>query len=115
MYMMSGLKFALPPNQRRAAEEGLFGRSDMIRVPTLSLAELLRQHDLIEVDYISIDIEGGEYDTLAAFPFEEFDVDVWSIECGQKETERARLAALMEKNDYRLVHHLGGDQIWIKR
>lgn len=115
MYMMSGLKFALPPDQRRAAEEGLFGRSDMLRVPTLPLADLLRKHDLVEIDYISIDIEGGEMDVLSAFPFDEFDVDVWSVETSSDLQQRARFAELMEHNDYRLTTHLGSDQIWIKR
>lgn len=115
MYMMSGLKIALPPDQRRAAEEGLFGRSDMIKVPTLSLADILRKHELDAVDYLSIDIEGGEFDALEAFPFEEFEIDVWSIECGSATEDRARLMSLMDRNDYRLVSHLGSDQIWIKR
>jgi FkbM family methyltransferase len=43
-----------------------------IRVPTISLTELLEQNDLTEIDLLSMDIEGAEEAALAGFDIERF-------------------------------------------
>ena len=39
----------------------------------------------IEIDFISLDVEGAEVEFLSCFPFEKYDVKVWSIEINKNE------------------------------
>ena len=51
-----------------AHREGHEGRlsEDCITVPALSLAELMKNHDVEEIDLLKIDVEGAEYEILHA-------------------------------------------------
>ena len=72
------------------------------QVPTVSLGDLLDNHDAPRViDYLSIDTEGSEYDILAAYDFSR------SIRCITAEHNhtpaRAKLRALLGNRGYREV------------
>ena len=86
--------------------------TEVIRVPTRTLADILRDHGLIRLDYLSIDIEGGERAVLERFPFAEFDIQAWSIEVNEADPEIARI---MSGVGYVLDAHIGVDQIWVRR
>lgn len=44
-----------------------------IEIEAITLIELFKQYDVPKIiDYISLDIEGGEYDALLGFPFNEY-------------------------------------------
>jgi FkbM family methyltransferase len=50
-------------------------------VQTVTLNELLRYHKAPRtIDYVSIDIEGAEWDAISTFNFEEYNVLIWTIE-----------------------------------
>ncbi|HEU0220868.1 MAG TPA: FkbM family methyltransferase [Paracoccaceae bacterium] len=108
---MGGLTASLGPTARRAIEADPRTEAALIRVPTRPLAEILAGQGLSQVDYLSIDIEGGELPVLAAFPFAQFDIAAWSIEVNEATPEIARI---MGAADYRLAAHIGVDQIWVR-
>ncbi len=59
-----------------------------------------------EIDYISLDIEGGEYDALTKFPFKTHQVTLWTIEHNAHEDSgimKQKIRDLMYKNGYHLV------------
>lgn len=109
-YMMSGLLESLPPSTQASLNKGLLGHSRFVTVPTLPLEDLLRRHNLSQIDLLSIDIEGGELDALRNFPFDEFEIDIWTIEAYDTTGEIDRI---MRAADYRLACHIGADQVWI--
>lgn len=48
---------------------------------TISLHDFLRKHEAPkQIDYISVDTEGSEYEILKEFPFDEWDVRCWTVE-----------------------------------
>jgi FkbM family methyltransferase len=78
--------------------------SDVITVDTLTLNDLLRNYGAPnKVDYISIDTEGSEFEILAAFDFDAFDVRLFSIEHNFTPRE-VDTDKLMRRHGYRRVY-----------
>ena len=56
-------------------------QGQVISVPTISLHDMLVKYGAPrQIDYISIDTEGTEYEILAAFPFDQWDVQLLTVE-----------------------------------
>lgn len=67
---------------------------------TISLNDFLEFHQAPKtIDYISIDTEGSEYSILENFPFQNWDVQMWTIEHNFTE-QREKIRVLMEANGY---------------
>lgn len=65
-------------------EEGMIGRltegADQT-IKTQTLRTIINSFNLPRfVDYVSLDVEGSEYDVLLGFPFDLVDVSLWTIE-----------------------------------
>ncbi len=57
------------------------------------------------IDYISLDVEGQEYNVITKFPFKDYRVRVWTIEHNAHEDNgemRDKIRELMIKNRYKL-------------
>jgi FkbM family methyltransferase len=75
------------------------GRTAKLR--TISLHDLLKEHEAPHtIDYISIDIEGGEYEVLSGFPFSSWDVRYLTIEHNFG-ARREDIFNIMTRNGYR--------------
>jgi len=69
-------------------------------VTTVSLNDLLRSHGApAQIDYMSIDTEGSEYDILSNFDFDTFRVRLFSIEHNFTDNE-IRIDRLMAEKGY---------------
>ena len=79
--------------QRAAAE-----RYD---VETISLNDLLDQHGVEKVDYLSVDTEGSELMILTPFDFGRFRPRVITVEHGYVPERRAGLFELLSRHGYR--------------
>ncbi|MGH1349654.1 MAG: FkbM family methyltransferase [Methyloligellaceae bacterium] len=86
-------------------------KEKIIKVPTLPLQDLLRDHNLKDIDYCSLDVEGAEYSILSNFPFDEFNIRAWTIENNRQTTD---IAELMISKGYELLVVLGVDEIYKK-
>jgi FkbM family methyltransferase len=54
---------------------------DVATFTTISLADFLQQHDApYDIDYLSIDTEGSEYEILATFPFDRWRIKLITVE-----------------------------------
>lgn len=70
-------------------------------VETVSLQDLLAQHGAPSViDYMSVDIEGSEYEVLRGFDFGQYDIRVITVEHNFVEPERSQIFALLGKAGY---------------
>jgi hypothetical protein len=56
-----------------------------------------------EVDFISVDTEGTEFEILNAFPFQDWKIRVFCIEHNFSKN-RPYIQKLMEKNNYTLLN-----------
>jgi FkbM family methyltransferase len=70
-------------------------------VETISLEDLLDLHNAPrEIDYISIDTEGSEYEIIKGFDFNSYEVQIFTIEHNYGEN-RELINTIMLKNGYR--------------
>jgi len=70
-------------------------------VDTVSLTDLLDQHlSPLNIDYISIDTEGSEFNILSTFNFEKYRVNIFSVEHNFIDDKRLKIQNLMESKNY---------------
>jgi FkbM family methyltransferase len=91
------------------AEHG--GSHQMIEVEALPFSALVDRYALEEVDYLSIDTEGGELAILEAIDFDRVPIRVVGIENDSHDDRIERL--LLAAGFSRLVR-VRGDDLWIK-
>jgi FkbM family methyltransferase len=84
----------------------------IITVPALTLEAVLDKHGLKSVDYLTLDIEGAEFNVLRAFPFNKFSIDIFDIE---DNFGNFPIEALMNSNGYDKLIRLGVSDIYRKR
>ena len=73
-------------------------------VETISLNDLISEHvDKKQIDYISIDTEGTEFEILKNFDFKKRNIEVFTIEHNFIEEKRDKIFKIMTKNDYKRV------------
>ena len=72
----------------------------VVRMRTVSLEDFLRQNEAPrEIDYMSIDTEGSEYNILAAFPFDRWTIRLITVEHNFTPAREA-IRALLEEHGY---------------
>ena len=108
---MGGLVETLSARDVAVLQGDAYTKSLTINVPTRRLEDVLHERGLATIDYISMDIEGGEAAALRDFPFRDFTITAWSIE--NKELDQAIFRA-MTANGYRLRETLGVDELYVK-
>jgi FkbM family methyltransferase len=108
---MSGLTASYDTRLRETVESDPRHKGELIKVKTRTLSRILDQHFLKEVDYISLDVEGGELAVLSSFPFDKYAVHAWTIE---NNTDSTEIPALMRDKGYKLVEALGVDGVYVK-
>ena len=74
----------------------------LYQVPTVSLLDLLAQHNApSKIDYLSIDTEGSEFQILNKFDFEKYDIKIVTVEHNYLMPDRADLNALLRSKGYK--------------
>ncbi|WGI20546.1 FkbM family methyltransferase [Amylibacter sp. IMCC11727] len=79
---------------------------------TKTLNDILAAQNIDKVDFLSLDVEGGEMSILSNFDFDAVDVEIWSVENNTQETA---IPELMRDNGFDLIEFAGVDDIFRKR
>ena len=91
-------------NSDMHAENRSTSPGDVYSVDTVSLVDLLQQHGSPHhIDYISVDVEGGEVAVLENFDFDTYHVDLWTIEHNFQIHARERIFEIMTDNGFERV------------
>lgn len=73
---------------------------NVVRMRTISLHDLLRKYDAPrDIDYLSIDTEGSELEILSAFPFDQWNIRLITVEHNFTE-DRLKIRALLQGQGY---------------
>ena len=111
--MYSGLINNFDPRHLDRIEKEMHmfgGEKHIIWVDCSTLKSLFEKHSLTHIDFISIDIEGGELEALQSIDFEKVLIDVIVIENNFKETI---LQEYLETKNYVLKTRIGKDDIYM--
>jgi hypothetical protein len=85
-------------------------------VTSISLTELLDQNGSPrQVDYMSIDTEGSEYEILSAFDFDKYEVRILTVEHNFQPAREEILQLLTSKGYERRFVHLSQVDDWYVR
>ena len=91
-------------------------RGNVIKVRTVSLNDLLESHSApANIDFMSVDTEGSEYEILRAFDFRKWNVEMFTIELGPVEKDLAIDRLMMENGYMRRFENFSGDDAWYKK
>ncbi len=94
---LSGLK----ENLDKDNNHHLRSETNTIEVETISLNDLLEQNTSNKnIDYISIDTEGSEYEILKNFDFKKYNVEIFTIEHNFIEEKRKAIFDLLTSNNF---------------
>lgn len=110
--MLSGInKYYCKDHIERIAKEG--GTSKSIKVPTVRLDTLFKKHGINRIDYLSIDVEGGEYAVIKSIDFDKVDIHVIGFEDNYPEKSVIIMSYLVGKG-YIYDSRTGGIFLWLK-
>ena len=108
--MLSGLYDNYDPKHLERIEREHGGDTKTIlQVKCITVDDLLKRHDVINIDYCSIDTEGNEMDVLNSIDFSRVKIHFFTIENNYHDP---RLEQFMEKNGYLLIDELRCDEIY---
>ena len=85
---------------------------EVISVPVRRLNDLLAEHHVTRIDYLSIDTEGADFEILSSIDLDAFDIQVIGIENSRFGD---RIISFLSKRGYELRAVLGADEIYMKR
>ena len=83
-----------------------------IMVKTITLDSLISEYTIKEIDYCSIDVEGGEFSIIENFDFSKCLIKVISLE--NSESDKTHYNSILEKHEYQFLDCVGDDEICFK-
>ncbi|MEM7057356.1 MAG: FkbM family methyltransferase [Pseudomonadota bacterium] len=107
---MSGLTASYDEGLRNQVESDPRHKGELIKVKTQTLEQILDHAEFSQIDYISLDVEGGEMSVLSSFPFDKYDIRAWTIENNTSDTE---VPELMMSKGYQRVEAIGVDDVYV--
>jgi len=108
---MSGLTSSYDESLRSKVEADPRHKGELIKVKTRTLESILDDAGLTNIDYVSLDVEGGEMSVLSSFPFEKYEIRAWTIENNTSDTE---VPQLMISKGYQRIEAIGVDDVYIR-
>ena len=86
----------------------------LVKLTTTTIGDILERADAPSfIHYVSLDIEGAEYEALKGFPFSKYKVGAFTIEHNSEEPKRRQIRELLKKNGYRFVRQRGVDDWYV--
>lgn len=87
------------------------GYSEIIDLPVRTLTDILHEHNIITVDFLSIDVEGGELDVILGLDFSQFTIRYILIENNYK-NEFKPIQNILEMHGYKKIHSFDFDELF---
>lgn len=81
-------------------------------VPSITLVDVLNYYNAPNnIDYLSLDIEGSEYDVLSSFDFETYNIEILTIEHNYS-PNREKIFNLLQDKYTRVLTEVSGKEDW---
>ena len=85
---------------------------EIVTVNTELLPNLLAKHGITDIDFCTIDTEGGEYDILKTIDFDKYRIKFIIVENNYRDT---KVGELLTGKGYQKVHKLTIDDVYMKK
>lgn len=72
-------------------------------IPCFSINTILAAMNINDVDYFSMDLEGGEWDTLNSIDYDRFNINSFSVEYLSNNKPKENIIEFMREKNYRLT------------
>lgn len=111
--MLSGLVDECSPDHRARIDREIAshgGQAEIIKVQCFDFNELMCSFGVTKINYLSIDVEGGEHAILESIDFDAIDIEIIGAE---NNYDKGRLRRLMSARGYKL-HSRVGDDFFVK-
>lgn len=99
---LGGIKSLLKPESIKAFEK-CYKKSRDIKVKTININTLLEKHKIYNIDYLSLDVEGGELNILRTWDFNKHKVKFLTIEHGNVKHYQNSINTLLTNKGF-LLH-----------
>ena len=81
-------------------------------VPSITLLDVLNYYNAPNnIDYLSLDIEGSEYDVLSSFDFETYNIEIITVEHNYS-PNREKIFNLLQDRYTRVLTEVSGKEDW---
>ena len=110
--MLSGLQRTFDPRHFARAEQhanDIGGSIEIVNVPSININELLDEHKLYYIDYLSVDTEGSELEILHSIDFDRFYIYTISVENNFSSPE---IRAFLMSKGFEYITNLDVDEIY---
>jgi len=83
-----------------------------IEIAGYNLNDLLKKHNIVHIDYLSVDTEGAEYEILNSIDFENVHISIIGVENNYSDKKIYRL---LKRSGFKLHSILGADEFYQNR
>jgi FkbM family methyltransferase len=87
------------------------GSTEIIKVPSKTLNSVLHENNVKNVDYLSIDTEGHEFNVIQSLDLEKYKVKIISVE---NSDGNKNVLNYLKQYNYNFIQNVCGDDIFIK-
>jgi len=115
--MLSGIYTFYDPRHLARIEKEIAlygGASFLIEVPVRTISSMLEECNITYVDFISIDVEGGEKNVLEGIDFNRFYIEYILLENNKYPGAFDQIAQLLIHHGYRHLYSIGYDELFVK-
>ncbi|ARF08686.1 FkbM methyltransferase [Catovirus CTV1] len=115
--MISGLKSCYDPRHRQRLETEIAkngSKSEIISVTTKRIETICDEYNVKNINYLSIDVEGAEFDVIKSINFDKVFIDVIGFENNYNDTSIPIIKYLESKN-YVAIYHQSLDIFMINK
>ena len=104
--MISGLKDQFDPRHfnRLNYENSIYGgKTEIIKVETKTIETICEEHNIKHINYLSIDVEGAEFNVIKSINFDKVFIDVIGFENNYNDVSVPIIEYLKTKG-YKIIH-----------
>jgi len=114
-HMLSGMTKAYDPRHRQRIQNeinSLGGKIIEVDVQCLVLNDVLEENGIFDIDYLSIDTEGNEFEIVKTIDFDRFNIRVITIENNYNNPDQTNF---ITSKGYFLQGRLEADEVFTKK
>ena len=87
-------------------------------VKTEKLKDILDKHNIKKIDFLNIDIEGGEYEVISSINLDKFKIKVICVEILEyneiQKNNKKKIIRILKKNNFKKVNKIRENYIFKK-